>query len=286
MYISITMVNLFEYLDFRTFLIDLINEKKKENPYFSERMIASRLDCNPGFFNRVLKAKRNLSSHYVLKLGAVLKFNAKQKRYFELLVNYNQAKKQIEKDHYFHQLDIFRSSKVKQTVAAQYELYSQWYYVVLRELIDLIPCKDSSDESCRTLAKYFEPRVPIEQLRQALATIESLGLLERKKNGAFRVRERFITSGTDIPQVITNRVLMQFMDLARMSVDKFPKGERSLSTLTMSVSEKGYGKIREKIDQFRGEILSMVNEEDEDIDRVYHLNLHFFPVTRPYRKRA
>jgi uncharacterized protein (TIGR02147 family) len=280
------MINIFEYLDYRAFLLDHISEKKKENPYFSERMIASRLDCNPGFFNRVLKAERNLSPHYVLKLVAFLKLNAKQRHYFELLVNYNQAKKQIEKDHYFHQLDIFRSSKVKQTIAAQHALYSQWFYVVLRELISILPCKDASEETCRKLAKYFEPRVPIEQLRQALATLEELGLLSRKGDGAFTVKERFITSGMDIPQVIIDRVLIQFMDLARMSVDNFPRSQRSLSTLTMSVSEKGYGKIREKLDQFRREILSMVNEEDEDIDRVYHLNLHLFPVTRPYREKV
>jgi uncharacterized protein (TIGR02147 family) len=280
------MVNLFEYLDYRVFLRDYISAKKKENRYFSERMIASRLDCNPGFFNRVLKAKRNLSSHYVLKLGAFLKLSAKQKHYFELLVNYNQAKKQIEKDHFFHQLDIFRSSKVKQTLAAQHALYSQWFYVVLRELIGFVPCKDSTDETCRNLAKYFEPKVPIEQLRAALVTLEQLGLLSRKSNGAFVVKERFITSGADIPQVIINRVLMQFMDLARLAIDKIPKQKRSLSTLTVSVSEKGYEKIREKLDQCRGEILSMVGEEDEDIDRVYHLNLHFFPVTKPYREKV
>lgn len=279
------MVNLFEYLDFRDFLIDFIGDKKRDNPYFSERMIASRLDCNPGFFNRILKGRRNLSPHYALKLGAILKFNAKQKRYFELLVNYNQAKRQIEKDHYFRQLDIFRSSKVKQTMAAQHALYSQWYSVVLRELIEVIPCRDASEETCRKLAKYFEPKIPLEQLRQALMDLESLGLLQHRENGAFTVKERFITSGADIPQVVINRVLMQFMDLAKISVDKFPKAQRSLSTLTVSVSEKGYGRIREKIDQFRREILSMVNEEDEDIDRVYHLNLHFFPVTRPYRER-
>jgi uncharacterized protein (TIGR02147 family) len=277
------MVDLFEYLDFRAFLNDFIDAKKKENPHFSERMIASRLNCNPGFFNRVLKAKRNLSQHYVLKLGAVLKLSAKQKRYFELLVNFNQAKKQIEKDHFFSQLDMFRTSKVKQTASAQHELYSQWYYTVLRELINLIPCTDSSEETCQMLAKYFEPRVPIELLRQGLTALESLGLLERRGSGVLRVKERFITSGADIPQVITNRVLMQFMDLARLSIDKFPRAQRSLSTLTVSVSEKGYEKIREKIDQFRREIFSMVNEEDEDIDRVYHLNMQLFPVTRPYR---
>jgi uncharacterized protein (TIGR02147 family) len=277
------MINLFEYLDYRTFLWDFISAKKKENPYFSERMIASRLGCNPGFFNRVLKATRNLSPQYVLKLGSLIKLNGKQKHYFELLVNYNQAKKQIEKDHYFNQLDIFRASKVKQTIASQHALYSQWFYVVLRELIAIVPCKDASDETCRNLAKYFEPKVPVEQIKQAMASLEEVGFLDKKINGAFSVKERFITSGMDIPQVVINRVLMQFMDLAKMSVDRFPKQMRSLSTLTISVSEKGYEKIREKLDQYRREILSMVNEEDDAIDRVYHLNLHLFPVSKPYK---
>jgi len=280
------MVDLFEHLDYRAFLCDLITAKKKENPYFSERMIASHLGCNPGFFNRVLKAQRNLSPQYVLKLSAFLKFTVKQKNYFELLVSYNQSKKQIEKDHFFRKLDSFRLSKAKQTMAAQHALYSQWYSVVLRELIDIIPCADASEATCKKLAKYFEPKVPIEQLRQALATLRDLDLLRTKSNGAFTVKERFITSGADIPQVVINRVLMQFMDLAKMSVDRFPKQARSLSTLTVSVSQKGYDKIREKIDQFRGEILSMVNEEDEEIDRVYHLNMHLFPVTSPYREKA
>jgi uncharacterized protein (TIGR02147 family) len=277
--------NLFEYLDYRTFLVDFIDDKKKENPHFSERMVAFRLGCNPGFFNRVLKATRNLSPQYILKLCSVLKLNAKQRHYFELLVNYNQAKMQIEKEHYYQQLAIFRSSKVKQTAAAQYALYSEWFYVVLRELIDIIPCKDSSNETCRLLSRYFEPQVSSDQIKQALVTLEQLGLLCKKTNGAFTVKERFITSGMDIPQVVLNRVLMQFSDLAKQSIDRFTKPERSLSTLTVSVSEKGYDKIREKVDRFRREILSMVNEEDDDIDRVYHLNLHLFPATKPYREK-
>jgi uncharacterized protein (TIGR02147 family) len=278
------MINLFEYLDYRIFLTDFIADKKKGNPYFSERMIASRLGCNPGFFNRILKATRNLSPHFVLQLGSFLKLNGKQKHYFELLVNYNQAKKQIEKDHYFHQLDIFRASKIKQTIAAQHALYSQWYYVVLRELINIIPCKDLSDGTCKKLARYIEPKVPVEHIKQAMTTLHELGLLEKKAGGSFAVKERFITSGMDIPQVVINRVLMQFTDLAKMSMDQFPKEKRSLSTLTVSVSEKGYEKIREKLDQYRREILSMVSEEDCEIDRIYHLNLHLFPVTKPFKE--
>jgi uncharacterized protein (TIGR02147 family) len=276
-------INLFEYLDFRVFLVDFLAERRMQNTHFSDRMVAYRLGCNPGFFNRVLKGKRNLSPQYVLSLVDILKFNAKQKRYFELLVSFNQAKKQIEKDHFFRQLDLFRTSKIKETAVAQHAMYSEWFYVVLRELINIIPCTTISDETCRLLAKYFNPRISADQVHQALRILEKLGLLSRKKNGVYSAKERFITSGAEIPQVVVNRILMQFMDLAMLAVDRFPRQERSLSTLTFSVSEKGYEKIREKLDQYRREILSVVNEEKDSIDRVYHLNLHLFPVTLPYK---
>jgi uncharacterized protein (TIGR02147 family) len=278
-----TLPDLFDFLDYRTFLQEHAASKKRENPHYSLRGLAQRVGCNAGFFNRVLNGSRNLSDQHTLKLADVLRLTAKQKRYFELLVHYNQSKKQVEKDHYFRQLDLFRSSRVKQTATAQYALYSEWFFTVLRELINIIPCRDFSDETCKQLARYVDPRITVDQVRQALSTLDGLGLLTRKGDGAFSVKERFITSGTDIPQVVVNRVLMQFMELAHFSLDRFERHERSLSTLTFSVSEKGFGKIREKLDQYRREILAIVNDDRETIDRVYHLNLHLFPVSRPYR---
>jgi uncharacterized protein (TIGR02147 family) len=276
----------FKYLDYRLFLKDVFVEKKKDNPHFSIRMVARRLGCNPGFFNRVLSGQRNLSQQYVLKLGDILKLTVKQKNYFDLLVHYTQSKKQVEKDHYFRQLDVFRSSKVKATGLAQHLMYSQWYYIVLREMLNAVPCRDYSDETCKRISPLFEPKVTSEQIKQAFATLDELGLLTRRTDGAFSAREQFITSGTDIPQVVINRVLMQFMDLAKYAIDRFGRQERSLSTLTFSVSEKGYEKIRERLEQYRREILSLVNDEDEPIDRVYHLNMHLFPVTKPYRGKT
>jgi uncharacterized protein (TIGR02147 family) len=284
--VSAAQINIFEFLDFRAFLNASIVARKKDNPHFSVRMVAYHLGCNPGFFNRVLKGTRNLSGHYLIRLSEFLKLNGKQRHYFELLVNFNQARNQAEKDHFFKQLDIFRSSKVKETSVAQHAMYAQWYVIVLRELMNFLPCKGMTGETFSLIAKHLEPRVSLEQIRTALVTLDESGLLSRKKDGTFAVNERFITSGADIPQVVVNRVLLQFMDLAKVSVDRFTRKERSLSTLTFSVSERGYERIREKLDQYRRDILSIVNEEDEDIDRVYHLNLHLFPVTKPYRGKS
>jgi uncharacterized protein (TIGR02147 family) len=276
-----SIISIFSFLDFREFLSAYIQERKIANPQFSVRSMAYRIGCNPGFFSRILKGTRNLSPELILKLGEIMKLNTKQKHYFELLVNYSQAKKQVEKDHFFRQLDLFRASKVKETTPAQHAMYAEWYYTVLRELINILPCRKNSADTMKLLARQVIPRLTPDQVRQALKTLDELGLLKCKPDGIIAAREPFITTGAEIPQVVIDRILMQFTDLARLAIDRFSRQERSLSTLTFSVSEKGFAKIREKLDQYRREILSIVNEEADPVDRVYHLNLHLFPVSKP-----
>lgn len=276
-------INLFEYLDYRAFLNDYLEWKKNEKSSFSLRYLAFRMECDPGFLNRIIKGTRNLSDEHLLRLSNILKLTNKQQRYFELLVKYNQAKKQSERDHYFEQLDIFRSSKVKEISPDQFAMYSHWYYVVLRELLHIIPCRDDSEETCRMAARNLEPPVHPSLIKDAIRILEQLGFLIRKPDGTLDIKEQFITSGIEIPQVIINRVMLEFMDLAKGAVDRFSRAERSLSTLTFSVTEEGFQKIKEKVDQFRREVLAIVDEDKDGVDRVFHMNLHLFPVSRQFK---
>jgi uncharacterized protein (TIGR02147 family) len=277
-------ISIFDYLDYRAFLRDALEKRKAEKAGFSLRYVAQRMGINPGFFNRALKGERNLSAEHILRLCEILKLDAKQKQYFELLVQYNQAKGQIEKDHYFDQLDVFRHTKVKEVLPAQYAMYRHWYYVVLRELVNVVERCDDSDEACKALSRLFEPRIAPAQVREALVILEKLKIVKRDAKGTYALRDKFITTGMQIPQVVVNRVLMEFSDLARSSVERITRDERSLTTLTFSVSKRGYERIREKLDGYRQEILSVVDDEREnEVDRVYHLNLQLFPVSKPFR---
>ena len=242
---------IFDYLDYRAFLRDALEKRKAEKAGFSLRAVAQRMGINPGFFNRVLKGERNLSAEHVLSLCTILKLKAKHKQYFELLVLFNQAKKQVEKDHYFEQLDVFRHTKVKEVSPAQYAMYRHWYYVVLRELLNIVEGCDDSDEACKAISRLFEPRVAPAQVREALTILHKLKIVKRDAKGTYSLRDKFITTGMQIPQVVVNRVLMEFSELARSSVDRIERDDRSLSMLTFSVSKHGYERIRDKLDGYR-----------------------------------
>ncbi|MDD5674617.1 MAG: TIGR02147 family protein, partial [Chitinivibrionales bacterium] len=68
-------------------------------------------------------------------------------------------------------------------------------------------------------------------------------------------------------------------DLAKEAIDRFPRQERSMSTLTFSISEQGYKSISERLAMFRREVLEIA-KADKNRDRIYHMNFHMFPLSK------
>jgi uncharacterized protein (TIGR02147 family) len=244
------------------------------------RALAAKIQCEAGFFNRILKGERNISAAHIVELGKVFKLTKKELHFFELLVAYNHAKRQTERDYFFEQLLQLKKAQVKQIGADQYKLYSHWYYLVIREMLAIQPRAATLEEYGRRIARSLEPQVSYGEVRDALDHLLHLGVISRRADGSLAAADKFTASGTTVPQVIVNRFLLEFADLARRSIDGIPKKQRRLSTLTFSVSSEGFEKIAGRIDEFRQEILSMIASDIKPLDRVCHLNLQLFPVTQ------
>ena len=67
--------------------------------------------------------------------------------------------------------------------------------------------------------------------------------------------------------------------LARESLERHPKEERDISTVTLAVSRRALPELKERIAEFRKSLLGMV-KESPDYDEVYQFNVQLFPVTR------
>jgi uncharacterized protein (TIGR02147 family) len=273
-------MSVFEFSDYRAFLHQAILERKKESPSFSFRFVAYRLGCNPGFFTRVIKGSRNLSPEHVLRLCAILKLGKKEREYFQLLVNYNQAKRQLEREHFYERLRSFKGSKIRRVSREQYCLYEQWYNVVLRELINIIPTFDVSDASCAKLASHFAWPVKAADIKKSMSRLLQSGILEKQAGGRLRLSDRLITTGLSIPQVIVQKVLRQFFRLGEESLERFKKDERVCATVTVSTSRQGYEQVKARLEQCRKEILEIVHDDPGELEQVYHLNMQLFPVTK------
>lgn len=271
--------NIFNYLNYRLYLADFIAFLKTENSSFSMRAFAAKMQCNPGFFNRILKGERNLTAAHAIDLLTICKLSKKEYRYFETLVAYNHAKKQSERDRAFETLLQYKKTNTALVSGDQFHLYSHWYNLAIREMLAIIPRFPSLDLYAKEIAKNLDPRITTGEARDALEQLVRCDIIIREEDGSLRVSDNFTASGTTLPQVLVNRFLLECIDLARRAVDGIPKERRRLSTLTFSSSKAGFEKISNRIDEFRQELLGMIAGDDAPLDRVCHLNLQLFPVT-------
>jgi uncharacterized protein (TIGR02147 family) len=271
-----------DYSDYRLFLREAIALRKAQNRAFSMRFVAGRIGVDPGFFSRVLKGGRNINPDHVLGLAAVFRLNARESIFFQDLVSWNQARTPREKEHWFRRLSGHKGSGISRVGREQYHLYDEWFFVVLRELINVVPFHDASEADCSRLAGYFDPPVRPSELARGIAELRQAGLLVKDPGGRLRLADPVITSGDTIPAEIVRRVLRQFFQLGTDALDRFERPERTGATVTVSVSPRGFDKISQRLDQCRKEILELARSDDNAPDRVYHLNMQFFPVSKPY----
>jgi uncharacterized protein (TIGR02147 family) len=63
------------------------------------------------------------------------------------------------------------------------------------------------------------------------------------------------------------------------AIDRVPKSDRDITTLTVSTTRSCLEEIRERLTEVRQEIMEIVRKEDKAED-VYQINFQVFPLTR------
>lgn len=269
--------DIFLYTDFRRFLSEAWAFRKASDPKFSHRFIAGKAGFSTSaFFGKVLAGEANLSPTAALKLAELFRLNRAETRYFEHLVLYAQARGPEERALFLDQIVSWRRTRVPKVRTEQMGLFEHWYIVAVREVLDL-----GSPTDPESVASMLRPRITTAQARKALETLAKLGLAKRDEQGAWRKTDPVLTTGVaEDPEIDSFR--RQTMGLALEAMDRFATADRSISTLTVTLSPATFERLRDRFRHLRREILDMASEEVE-ADRVVQVNLQAFPVAMAHR---
>lgn len=268
-------VRIFDYLDYRDFLRARYQARKRENPSFSYRYIASRIGLDSGTFTRILKGERNLDPEIAGPLAKVFHLNDFEREYFQALILFCQARTPMEKNLFLEKVLRLRGSKVKTLEERQYEFYRKWYLPALRELLNVHPY----DGNPQKLARTLRPPITPQEAREAVRLLQDLGLVEPDGKGGLRLTEKLISSGDAIRAVFIHNLQLSMAELGVRALSDAEPHERDYSGLTLSLSSKGFQDIRDMIKVFRRDVLERARR-DSDVDRVYQVNVQFFPLSR------
>jgi uncharacterized protein (TIGR02147 family) len=270
------LIDIYQYFDYRKLLKDLYQERKSIDRKFSYRYICLKTGIrSAGYFSNVLAGKSNISLKVVLKLSQIFALKRAEADYFELLVLFNQAKTHDEKNLLFDRILKVKKSKMKTLDGSYYELFSHWYYVAIREVLDFYPFQGDFKE----LSQMVSPPVTAKEAERAVAVLETLGLIGKNAKGVYERVEALITTGEETRSMAIVQFQKTTLDLAKRAFDAFPLEARDISTLTISISRRNFPKIKEKIRAVRREILELAKSDDET-DTVFHLNILAFPLSK------
>ena len=99
------MKSIYEYLNYRKYILDYIKNRKKKEPSYGFYKFALDSGINQqGFIHNVAYGKRGLSRSASLKVAKALKLSSKESEYFDNLVAYNQTDSKREKKIYRERL--------------------------------------------------------------------------------------------------------------------------------------------------------------------------------------
>jgi uncharacterized protein (TIGR02147 family) len=275
------LISVFSYLSFREFLRDAYKARKAATPAFSYRFVASRLGINASTFVRILQGKRNLTQKMVAPVAAMFKLGKRETAYFGLLVSLDQARNDQERKLYFEKAVSFNKSEVLTLLADRYALFESWKYIAIRELLGHFNfCGDYEE-----LARMCTPAISPREAKQAIALLARLGLLRKDQKGCYRPTDKFVTAGENWKSIAIANYQKSTIALAGEAIERFPAGERDISTCTVNLSQKGLELVKDKIRSLRKEILEVENM-DPECDRVYQVNFQIFPLSKSTRGPA
>ena len=270
------MPEIFAYTDYRNFLKDFLEERKKESQGFSHRAVLAKMGISStGFLANVISGRKNLTPGQAQKLAAVLKLRAGEARYFECLVLFTQARSLEEKNVQLKRLVANQRVETRSLTRKQLNLFSRWHYVVLREMLYCPRLKDDYRKAARMLL----PSLGADEAEKAIRELEAMELVERDGEGVCRQKDSAVTTGNEIRSLQVANFQMEMMDLAKAALDHMPMAERDISCMTLTLSMESFDQVKSEIQAFRKR-LSAIAVADAKSDQVFQCNIQFFPVTR------
>jgi uncharacterized protein (TIGR02147 family) len=266
-------VDVFRFLDYRAYLAAWYETKKSRLSY---RAFSKRAGLGaPNYLQLVIAGQRNLTRATAEKFADACGLSEDRKHYFVALVAFNQAKSDAERNRHYGELSAFRRYRQAHKLElADARYHAHWYLPAIRELVH---CPGFREDPEWIASRLLPPILP-KQASDAIDILLELGLLGRDDDGKLTQRERVVSTGAETAGLHIRNYHAEMMNRATKAMELVPREDRDISTLTVSVSGKLLPELKQRLAEFRRELVDLCDGEQAP-DRVVQLNFQMFPLS-------
>jgi uncharacterized protein (TIGR02147 family) len=273
--------NVYQYDDFRAFLKAAFEFLKTNDPEYSYRKFAREAGItNPGYLLDVIIGKRTLSRNQAIKMAPVFGMNEAETEFFLRLAEFGQARRDPDRQEIYQDLMQRRSrSRFARFSPSLIKYYQDYRYSLVRCAVNAFDFRGD----CETLGKFLEPPLAPALVRKYVQDLEDWGLIIRSNGGRYHVTQKFVEPPPTLSALV-RRLNREWILQASEVPFKFGPADRHISTMLIMVSEETRKKLMERAENFRKEMLDLV-EKDTDPEMILQLSVQLFPKSRRVRIR-
>jgi uncharacterized protein (TIGR02147 family) len=269
--------NLFEFADFRRFLEDYQAKRQAVDKSFTRSRFCAELGLpnTRSYFNDIVNGRKPLTKNYVERFVRATRMDEEETQYFRVLVDFNQCEYDKERELLFEQLVVLNRTPKKFVDPAQYEFYRRWYHTAVFSVLEVHAFRGNHAD----LAKRVYPPITPGQAQESIALLKKLGLIQRNAQGVWKATDKTLDTGRYVRDELIKQYQLQCLELAKkiLLLEHEAKGARNFSTVTLSISGEASRLIEKKLQKFKAEVRAIAHREDVPADRVYQLNIQYFP---------
>lgn len=273
------MREVFEFLDYRDYLKEFYRVNKKKHSFFSYKFIGDRVGMDPSYFAKILIKSLHISDQTIPHFIKLLKLSGNEAEYFEVLVHFGKSKTEKKSKLYFEKLIALRKFTSYRIEEYQYTYYSKWYYSAIRSLLGFIKFTGNYKD----LASLLTPAISVKQAKEAIALLLKLNMIS-VKDAEYTLTHDHVSTGKEFNRIAIEGHQKSVIQLALDSMSAHSQDERNFGTLTMAIDKNGFNHLEQMMRDLRESIQKYVNEVEAP-DRVYQLNMQFFPLSKPHTQK-
>lgn len=234
------------------------------------------------YFQDVLNGKF-VSPLKVPLLIKIFDLDKEEAQFIRALINYNQSVDDPEeRELLFEQLISLNRTPKTVIASASYAYYKEWHHCVVRAILNIVDFEKNG--SYTKLAKKIFPPLTESQAKQSVNLLLSLDLIKENEKGFLKPTSKVITTGAYAKDEVFKMHQYKSLEIACEAILKNQKQPQRVITKMMSFSEEGYARVLKKIEDVSAEINAIVHKDEKPADRIYQLNMVFFPHSQRGQK--
>lgn len=264
--IDVSKISVFMYFDCRDYIRAVLETMQSKG--LSLRAIQENAGVSgSAFFSRILDGSRPLSIANAKNIAKSWGLSVDESDYFLDLVRFGNEKNVDVREELLRKLLAVRANNQEFALQdSSLKFFSKWYYPVLRDLLPLLPPNTPAEK----IGRMFTPVLRAPQVESGIRYLMESGFVTLDENGVYHVEQPIVSTPPRVRSTILRKYHLKNLEVNSEVYDLFTSDDRSVTSVTCSLSKESFEKVREEIAKLREKILALSREE-KNPDRVCHV---------------